>query len=51
LPSGYDAGLELKEIQNLDAINSSEIWMLNRQICTLNTPEVEAAEYLSEAML
>lgn len=55
LPSGLDGGSELKEIQNLDAIiNSPEnrnTWITNRQICTLNTPEVEAAEYLSDAML
>lgn len=55
LPSGLEGGSESKEIQNLDAtINSTEnanSWMLNRQICTLNTPEVECSEYLSDAML
>jgi hypothetical protein len=43
------------EIQNLDAsINSPtnfNAWMINRQICSLNTPEVEADEVLSDAML
>lgn len=51
LPSGLGGGPESKEIQNLDASSSSDTWVTNRQICTLNTPEVEAAEYLSEAML
>lgn len=44
-----------KEIQNLDAainnVQDVNMWIINRQICTLNTPEVECSEYLSNAML
>lgn len=55
LPSGIEAPSDQMEIQNLDAsINSPtnfNAWMINRQICSLNTPEVEADEVLSNAML
>lgn len=55
LPNGIDGGSDLKEIQNLDADNNSttnyNAWMINRQICSLNTPEVEVDEVLSDAML
>lgn len=55
LSSGMEGGHDTKELQCLDtAINSQEnynSWQIYRQICSLNTPEVEVDERLSDAML
>lgn len=52
LPSGNTNRFNV-EIQNMDLANSAEndVWQINRQICTLNTPEVEVGEALTDAEL